>query len=245
VVKRVGQNQIEGTRIRTDHPLQESQSGCHFTFFGPLRFVIQEKANRLAARARAGQQHDRYLPVVELRAIRSAVFAVYGSLQAARTVTEVTGMAFVAVQNSDRDPLMIRQRFITLQLIIDMVNALSQTVGIHQSAYAPDAVGAAHGLSEPATEEAGMSGQFQSIEAAHASPEQRCDGFENDRGRDTRLRAPVHDVGNNSPRKLKDLLGVGEQAAENGQPFLARKRFHSSSETSSIRRCISWYTPAA
>lgn len=77
---------------------------------------------------------------------------------------------------------MIRQRFITLQLVIDMVNALSQTAGIDQSAYAPAAVDAAQRLSEPLAEEAGMRSQFQSIEAAHASPEQRCDGFENHRG---------------------------------------------------------------
>ncbi len=65
------------------------------------------------------------------------------------------------------------------------------------------------------------------------------------RGRDTRLQAPVRDAGDDSLGKLEDLLGIGEQAAENGQPFLARKRFHSSSETSSISRRISWYAPTA
>jgi len=94
-------------------------------------------------------------------------------------------------------------------------------------------------------EEAGVSGEFQSMEAAHSCPEQNCHGFDDKSGRDTRLQAPVRDAGNDRPGKLKDLLGIGEQAAENGQPFRARKRFHSNSETSSIRRCISWYTPTA
>lgn len=70
--------------------------------------MIEEEANWFAATARAGQQHDRYLPVVELRAVRLAVLAVDGSLQAARTVLEIAGMAFVAIQDSDRDPAMIR-----------------------------------------------------------------------------------------------------------------------------------------
>src|ERR1019366_1688963 len=98
-------------------------------------------------------------------AICLSVLPMYGSLQASRTVTEIAGMAFVTIQDSDWDPLMIRQRFITFQLDIGVMNALPQTVGIHQRAHATEAVGAAHGLSEPATEEAGMSGKVQSIEA--------------------------------------------------------------------------------
>ena len=85
-----------------------------------------------------------------------------------------------------------------------------------------------------------MSGKFQSIEAAHAGPEQRRDGFEDGGGRDTRLQAPVRDVGDDSSGELEDFLGISDETAENGQPFLARKRFHSSSETSSRSRCISW-----
>jgi len=148
-------------------------------------------------------------------------------------------MAFVAVQDSDRRPAVVRQRFITFQPDIQMMNAPPQSRCIQQRAHTSYAVGAAHGPSEPAAEKTGMSGKFQSIEAAHASPEQRRDGFQDGGGGDTRLQTPVRDACNDSRGKLKDFLGVSNEAAENGQPFLARKRFHSSSETSSIRRCIS------
>src|ERR1035438_8840703 len=125
------------------------------------------------------------------------------------------------------------------------MNAQPQSVGVHQGAHTPDAVGAAHGLAEPATEEAGMSGEFQSIEAAHASPEQNRHRFENGGCGDTRQKTPVRNADDDTPGELKDLLGIGEQAAENGQPFLARKRFHSNAETSSMSRWISWYAPTA
>jgi hypothetical protein len=205
--------------------------------------MVQQQAYGFAARPRPGQQHECDLPVVELRAIR--ISGVNGSFEAARTMLEITGVALVAIQDSDADPAMIRQGFVSLQPVIDMMNSLPQSRRIYQSAHPPDAVGAAHVLSEPATEETGMSGKFQSIEAAHAGPEQHRDGFEDGGCRDTRLPAAVCDACNDSPGKLKDLLGIPDEAAENGQPFLARKRFHSISETSSIRRCISWYAPTA
>ncbi len=33
-------------------------------------------------------------------------------------------MAFVAIEDSDADPVMVRQRFVALQPIVDMVNPL-------------------------------------------------------------------------------------------------------------------------
>ena len=84
-----------------------------------------------------------------------------------------------------------------------------------------------------------MSGEFQSVEAAHAGPEQNGNTLDDVGDRDTRLRAPVPHARDNGVGELEDLFGVGDQAAENDQPFLARKRFHSSSETSRRSRCIS------
>src|ERR1035437_348988 len=100
-------------------------------------------------------------------------------------------------------------------------------------------------LPQPASQEDRVSGQFQSVEAAHACPEQNRDAFDDAGGRDTRLPAPVCDTRDDGVGELEDLLGVGDQAAENGQPFLARKRFHSSSETSFTRRCSSWNSATA
>ena len=132
-------------------------------------------------------------------------------------MAQVAGVTFMAIQNGDRDPAMVRQRFVALQTFVDMVNALSQSCGVDKGKHFSDIVGAGNGLPQPTAEETGLGGQFQSIETAHASPEQGGDGF----------------------GEAEDLLGIRDEAAENGQAFLARRRFHSSSETSSMRRCIS------
>ena len=75
--------------------------------------MIQQEAYRFTARPCAGQQHQRYLPVVELRAIR--IPCVNGSLEATRTVLAVAGMALVAINGGDAGSVMIRQRLVTLQ----------------------------------------------------------------------------------------------------------------------------------
>jgi hypothetical protein len=144
--------------------------------------MIQQETYGLAAGARGGQQHQSYLPVVVLCASRLPD----GSFQTTRTVAEIAGMAFVTIQNSDADPVIVGQRFVALQLIVDVVNSPPQSRCIHQGVDPPDAVGAAYGLAEPVAEEAGVSCEFQSIEATHASPKQRSDGFDDESGRDAR-----------------------------------------------------------
>src|SRR6266705_1414403 len=131
---------------------------------------------------------------------------------------------------------MVRQCFVWLQPVIDMMNPQTQALGIYPSVHTPDRVGAAFGLTAPVVEEAGASGQFQSIEATHSCPEQDCDGLEDDGGRDTRLQAAVNDAGDDRLREPEELLGISDPASENGQRFLARRRFHSRSETSFTRR---------
>ena len=172
--------------------------------------------------------------MVELRTIRIA--GVNRSFEAAWALAAVAGMALVAIQDSDANAVMVRQGFISLQAIIDMVNPLPQAFGLHQGVHTPDTVGAAYGLTEPVMEKAGASREFQSIETAHAGPEQNCDGLDDKGSREARLQSPVDDAGDDCLREPEDLFGISDQAAENGQRFLARRRFHSSSETSSRRR---------
>src|SRR5579863_4671860 len=106
--------------------------------------MIQQEAYGLATRARGGQQHQRYLSVVVLSVIR--VPSVDRSLQATRTVAEIAGVTFVTIQDSGSDAVIIRQCFVALQLIVDVVNSPPQSRGIHQGVHPPEAVGAAHGL---------------------------------------------------------------------------------------------------
>ena len=70
---------------------------------------------------RAGQQHECDLAVVELGAIR--IFGVNSSLQAARTMLEVAGVALVAIEDSNPDSAMVGQCFVSLQPVIDMMNS--------------------------------------------------------------------------------------------------------------------------
>src|SRR5665213_2618596 len=108
--------------------------------------MVQQEAYGFAAGPRTGQQHECDLPVIELRAIRSS--GVNGSFETARTMLKITGVALVTIEDSDADPAMVRQCSVPLQPVIDMMNSLPQFCRIHQSAHSPEAVGAAHGLSE-------------------------------------------------------------------------------------------------
>ena len=83
--------------------------------------MVQQQPYGFAAGPRTGQQHERDLPVVELGAIR--IFGVNSSLEAARTMLEVAGVALVAIEDSDPDSAMVRQCFVSLQPVIDMMNS--------------------------------------------------------------------------------------------------------------------------
>ena len=56
-----------------------------------------------------------------LGAIR--IFGVNSSLQAARTMLEVAGVALVAIEDSNPDSAMVGQCFVSLQPVIDMMNS--------------------------------------------------------------------------------------------------------------------------
>jgi hypothetical protein len=60
--------------------------------------------------------------MVELRTIR--VPGMDGALQASRTVAQIAGMTFVAVQNGDGDPVIVGQSLVALQSIVAVMNSL-------------------------------------------------------------------------------------------------------------------------
>src|SRR6266705_3964 len=133
--------------------------------------MIQKQTNRLAARRRTGQQPQRHLPVIELNAISG--LKMDGSLQAAEAMTQVTGVALVAIHNGYAHPLRIRQGLVALESIVNVVNALSQFAGIHQGMDPSDGVGAAGGLTQPTLPEVGTGGLFQGVEASHPGTNRR------------------------------------------------------------------------
>ena len=76
------------------------------------------------------------------------------SLQATGAVAQITGVAFVAVKNRHGDPLNIGQSLVAFQPLVDVMNPLSKPFGIHQRMDAPDRVGTACRLFQPALPEA-------------------------------------------------------------------------------------------
>lgn len=66
--------------------------------------------------------------MIKLYAIAS--LRVDGSLQAAGAVTQIAGMAFVAVQNRHTETIHVRQGFVALQTFIDVVNPLAKAISV-------------------------------------------------------------------------------------------------------------------
>ena len=82
--------------------------------------MIQQEADRVAARPGGGQQQQGCLAVVILGTLGLA--GVDGALQTSRTVAAAAGMAFVAVQDGYAQPAMIRQDLVALQPVVDVMN---------------------------------------------------------------------------------------------------------------------------
>src|SRR5258708_37767566 len=109
--------------------------------------MIQKQAHGVPSWQRTGQHQQGDLPMIKLDAIASCT--VDGSLQAAGTMTQVTGVAFVTVQNDYAQAVNIRQGFVPFQALVNVVNPLPQPVGIEQRMDASQSVCAEGRLSEP------------------------------------------------------------------------------------------------
>src|SRR5882672_1444965 len=100
--------------------------------------MIQKQAHGLPSWQRTRQQQQGDLPMIKLDAIASGT--VDGSLQTAGTMTQVTGVAFVTVQNDYSQAVNIRQGLVPFQALVDVMNPLPQPVGIEQSVDASQGV---------------------------------------------------------------------------------------------------------
>ncbi len=87
-------------------------------------------------------------------------------------MTQVTGVAFVTVQNDDSQAVNIRQGLVPFQALVDIMNPLPQPVGIAQGMDSSQGVCAEGRLFEPTLPKAGPADLFPSIDAAQPGPEQ-------------------------------------------------------------------------
>src|SRR2546428_1951155 len=131
--------------------------------------MIQEQAHGLPSWQRTSQQHQRNLPMIKLDAIASR--SVDGSLQTARAMTQVTGVAFVTVENDYSQAVNIRQGLVPFQALVNVVNPLPQPVGIEHRMDSSQGVCAEGRLFEPTLPKVGPPKLFPSIDAAQPGPE--------------------------------------------------------------------------
>ena len=176
--------------------------------------MVQEETHGRAIGWGSGEQHHGHVPVVVLPAIPGV--RVEGPLQAAGTVPSVAGVAFVAVQHGDAQPLNIGQGLVAFQARVDVVHAVPELFGIQQRMDAAQGVGAAGRLVQPGSPKASAPDLGPGVEAAQAGPEQDHGRFDRGSGRDARCQPPVRERRQDVPGKMEDLVRVPDQAAENG-----------------------------
>src|SRR5260370_14608684 len=95
-----------------------------------------------------------------------------GGLQAAGTVTPVTGVAFVAVQHGETDALIIGQSLVAFQLLIDQEDTVPELIGVESGRDPTQGVGAGQRFAQPLFPEARGVDLGQSVEAGQAGPDQ-------------------------------------------------------------------------
>lgn len=154
-------------------------------------------------------------------------------------------MALVAVQDRDAHPLHIGQGLVAFQARVEGVNAVPERLGIQQRMDASHGVGAAGGLVHPVLPKAGSRDQGPGGEAAQAGPEHTQGRCDHGCGGDTGFQSPIRERRHAVPGDVKNLFRVSDQAAETGERFLSRSRFHSDSDTASINSCIRRYSVTA
>src|SRR5271157_64207 len=181
--------------------------------------MIQEQAHGLPSWQRTSQQHQRNLPMIILNAIPSR--RVDGSLQTARAMTQVTGVALMTVENDYSQAVNIRQGLVPFQALVNIMNPLPQPVGIEQRMDSSQGVCTEGRLFEPTLPEAGPADLFPRVDAAQPGPEQHQRRFHHRRCGNAWLLSAVGNLIDDIFGKLKDFFRIGDQAAENRYRFFS------------------------
>src|SRR5213079_1619292 len=91
--------------------------------------------------------------MIKLDAIASR--SVDGSLQTARTMTPVTGVAFMTVKNDDSQAVNIRQGFVPFQALVNVVTPWPHPLGAEHRMASPRGVAPEGRLFEPTLQKVG------------------------------------------------------------------------------------------
>ena len=157
--------------------------------------------------------------MIKLDAIASR--SVNGSLQTARTMTPVTGVAFMTVKNDDSQAVNIRQGFVPFQALVNVVKPLPQPFGVEHRMDSSQGVRTEGRLFVPALPKAGPPDLFPSIDAAQPGPEQHQRRFHHRRGGNAWFFSAVGNLRDDIFGKLEDFFRIGDQAAKNRYRFFS------------------------
>ena len=144
-----------------------------------------------------------------------AVFGMESALQAAGTVTPITGVTFMAVQHGETDALMIGQSLVAFQLLIDQEDTLPELIRVESSRDSTQGVGAGQRFAQPLFPEARGVDLSQSVEAGQAGPEQDQSRLDHGASGTTRIQSAISQGRQQRRREAEDLFAVADQAAEN------------------------------
>jgi hypothetical protein len=129
-------------------------------------------------------------------------------------MSQVTGIAFVTIQNHHAQAVNIRQGFVPFQTLVDLMNPLPQSVGLEHGMDAPQGIRAEGWFPQPTAPKACWAQLFPGMDAGHAGPEQHQRRFDHGRGGDTWLASAIGDRCDDVSGEMKDLFRVGREPAE-------------------------------
>src|SRR5437016_1497914 len=121
----------------------------------------------------------------------------------------------MAVQNREGPTLVIGQGFIAFEAIIDVPEALAQPVGLQPSMHPSQSVSAGWFFRQPGFEDRGVVELFPGVKTSQSRPEQNGGGLDHGGGGAPGSLAIIAEGGGKAGRKIKDLLGIRDQASEN------------------------------
>ena len=158
--------------------------------------------------------------MVILKAI--SLLGMNGSLQAARAMTPVAGMTFMAVDHGHCQASQSGQRLVAFQACVEVVQAGSQGFHLQQTVDPPDRVTTRQRLPQPAVPEPRLPHRLQRRQTSQPSPEHRQGGFHYHAGGNPRQTTLIRHLRHQVARKTIQCLTVSDQSSENGLiPFVA------------------------
>src|SRR2546421_316718 len=121
----------------------------------------------------------------------------------------------MAIHNRDGPTLMIGQSFIAFEAIIDVPQAGAQPIGFQPSMHPSQSVRAGWFFRQPGFEDRGVVELFPGVKTSQPGPEQNSGGLDRRGGGTPGALATITQGGGQAGGKIKDLLGIRDQASEN------------------------------